>query len=434
MRWLLVILTLLVWACRTAPAPSSEPLVVTAKPDVPPELSDANAALREYLRVTQLGLIPAEAQENERVLRGLMRWKTNRGRDVAAPFEAALTRGADPDVAEFALLRLAVLQLNLGCEVSGLQPPAHLPADRRQVFDDMLDETGLSLIEESAEFLGSASALHGRRQDVVDRLRAKLPRFASDVRAACRATKEAWSSPDDAGVDDVARAGCEDDEGALCWVWAKWGSGGEDALAAACEDDLAEACVEIADRLVVYRRPQSNPSAAEDAERLYGKACRLGSVSACRKELAVFIPARRDAYQTACLEGDDAAACHKLTRVLTLGESASPLWWSCTSRQGAEAKPESTAPATCEMGDAFACAKRAGSLATDPGYLIDIEDPPADDAEKATLQCGEGDNLACLAGAKAFANAGNWGCSATLLIEACGRGVTEVCGFYHGAP
>ena len=419
-------LAVMAWSCQT-PRPATPALIpATDAPDVPTPLVAADAELREYLRVTQLGAVPADAQRREDVAAALIRWKTNRMVAATAPFDAALTRNATAEMEEFALLRLAVASLNMGCEVAGLEPGGATDA-QRGILEDVLTRAAFKSIEHARELLDAAAALSGRRKALVDRLRDELPRDEGAVASACAATRAAWAAPDAATIDVVGRAGCDDEEGALCFVWATWGNGGADALTRACDADLGEACVRLADERVMLVAPQSDAATATTAEALYARACGLNHIEGCRKEVAVFVPARAEEYRAGCLERDDAVSCLKLARTLALRDHDRHLWWSCTTSEGRPAAAE--AVTRCSEGDAFACVTRAGSLKVDPNYVIRVQLDAATDHAKATVNCSEGDLEACASGARAFARAGDWGCAAALMTEACGRGETELCGF-----
>ncbi len=417
------------WSCKTpAPPPSGELVDSThASPRTPASLAAADAALREQLRLSQLGMIPEDAQRSEDVLAGMIRWKSRSVMTATTPFEAALTRNADPDVAEFALLRLAVAYLNLGCETAALQPPRQLSDSQQGIINDVLDRSAFASIERTREFLELAAGYEGRRQPLIERLRDALPQDEGRVDEACAQSSTAWAAPDPATLTEVTQRGCDEGEGVLCWVWAKWGGGPPDALSRACDLEVPAACLDAADRSIVALGPSVGPDHASAAERLYARACALGSSEGCRKEVAVFVPSSVETYRDACVTRGDAVACLKLARTLTLDEANKPLWWACTS---AQARPTALEAATqCAANDAFGCAVRAGGLQVDPRYIVRVEEPAAADLSRATLACSEGRSTECAAGARAFARAGDWGCATALMTEACARGDTALCGF-----
>lgn len=413
-----------IWTLVGCHTPSPRPetsLVDSEEPAVPSELRDADATFREYLRLTRLNMIPAEAQQQGDVLRALMRWKANRGTAAIEGFDTALTRNASPDVEELALLRIAQFHLNLACELDELGTPTDMSPEQQEIFADVLTDAAYKLmVDDVRENLDGAAAVGGRRQALVQRLRSKLPKYEGEVAKTCATLRDAWSAPGSSTLDEVARTACEDGEAPLCWVWATYGGGGDDAMQKACDGDVARACVQIADRLIVFGQTQSSASEAGSAEALYARACALGDTNGCRREFAVFVPARRDDYRRECL-GDSAVACAKLARTLALDQPDRGLWWPCTSQ------PVPPPTSTCEGEDAFACAARAMSMSFDQRYGVPLPKLAAPDPAKAALECGEGTTQSCLTAAGAFGESSRV-CAGVMLLEACARGETRACG------
>ena len=404
-------------SCRPAHnSRATAPLTQTPSAASPQQLQRADEDARAFVVRSQLGVVPEQTTDDLEVVRALIRWKKNGALAARGPYEAALTRDAKPEVTEHALLRIAVLDLNFACELVGLASPT-------EVLSDALDATAMSVIAEVRDTLAEAAAIKGPRVEQVNAVRESVS--GSEVALeVCRASADAWRAPESTTFDAVVAAGCDDREGELCRAWGLWGGGGAAALKRGCDLDALHACVAAADRLVMLQGNAADTTDFGSAEAMYQRACKGGVEDGCRRDLALFAPARRPIYERACLTEANASGCIKLARVLALDAPDRPLWWHCA----ADERPPAPDPQTCAAGDALGCIARALALPVPEPHYVWLRGESAQDHAKAALACGEGNDDACTAGHLGFAASGDRLCSEVMLLTACERGRTQMCG------
>lgn len=397
-------------------------------PAVPASAAEAEAAFHDFMREAQLELIPDDAILHEDVFRPVMAWKTKRGRALQAKWEEVLETG-EPAASQLALLRIGQAYLNLGCEIRRSPVPSKLNEASREKYETVLAQSALEVLDQSESALKRALEIPtDDYRQTVDGVLAGWPDQPAEVADACQAKRDYWRPEKLADLSDVAASECEAGSMAFCWLSGAHGDGEEEALRDSCDGGFARACKTLGDRAVLADGGRARPA---QAEAFYTKACRQGMESACRAQLAVVDPDAEDDYGEACLQSDDAVACLKYARLLDAGRQGATMWSRCS---GAELPEQASVKEACAGGDAPACAILAGYLAEDGPY--DIATPPPEkgaDADALAIECIEGDDESCRAGANAIGNGPpsirKRACATLLLLQACRRGDTDSCGF-----